>query len=239
LDDFSELITALLSDLNVTSSSSLYPTATIKLALNRAYIKCSRLFRWPALQDAKMTSTQANIEYYDAPEDWSPNSIWRLEVDDEQYGEDPDGSPMVFEDYMQWRRNDDNASSTEKKWAVQWLRYFIYPVPTIAGSNNISIWGQKNGDELVEDDDETIFSHNMPECNEAIVMEAREILKLKGEDQKSVANDQMLSSRALGILTVAFNKIKQEASKYEKTQGMFEVPDYFGKGNTTDKIGRF
>ena len=110
MDDFSELITALLSDLNASTSSSLYPTATIKLALNRAYIKASRLFRWPALQDAKKTSSQINIEYYDAPEDWSPNSIWRLEMDDNQYGEDPDGSPMTFEDYRIWRADSDKSS---------------------------------------------------------------------------------------------------------------------------------
>ena len=239
MNDFSELQTALLSDLNVSYSSSLYPPATIKLALNRAYIKCARLFRWPQLMDAKKTSTQSNIEYYDAPEDWSPNSIWRLEVDDKQYGEDPDGSPMAYEDYLQWRRDEDNDNSTDKKWSVQYLRYFFYPVPTTAGSYNISVWGQKNVNNLDGDTDETIFSHNMPECNEAIVLEAREILKLKGEDQKAVGNDQMLSPKALGILTVSFSKLKQESAKYEKVQPFFNVPDYFGKGNTTDRIGQF
>ena len=233
MNDFSELQTALLSDLNATSNSSLFPTATIKLALNRAYIKAGRLFRWPQLMDAKKTSSQANIEYYDAPESWSPNSIWRLEMDNEQYGEDPDGSPMVFEDYMQWRADSDNDSSTEKKWAVQWLRYFIYPVPTTAGDYNISIWGQKNVETLTDDDDETIFSHNMPECNEAIVLEASAILKKKGEIEKS---GQLASDEAKQILILAFNKIKQEASKYEKVQPMFEVPDLWNRKTTAEQI---
>ena len=186
--------------------------------------------------DAKKTSTEEDIEYYDAPEDWSPNSIWRLEVDDEQYGEDPDGSPMSYDDYMQWRADEDNEDSTDKKWAVQYVRYFIYPVPTTAGSNNISVWGQKNVDELEDDDDETIFSHNMPECNEAVVLEASAILKKKGENDKT---GQMFSEEAKQILAVAFNKLRQEKAKYEKTQAMFNVPNLFGKSTTEDLIGRF
>lgn len=232
MDEFSQLQTALLSDLNATTSSSLYPTATIKLALNRAYIKAGRLFRWPALQDALKTSSQANIEYYDAPEAWSPNSIWRLEMDDDQYGELPDGSPMAFEDYRVWRADEDNASSTKKKWAVQWLRYFIFPVPTTAGTNNISIWGQENVETLTDDDDETIFSGSMPECNEAVVLEASAILKKKGEIEKA---GQLASDEAKQILILAFNKIKQEASKFEKTQGMFEVPDYWNRKTTAEQ----
>jgi len=240
MDLFSELQTALLSDLNASSDSSLYPTATIKLALNRGYIKAGRLFRWPMLEDAKKTSTQLNIEYYDAPDTWSPNSIWRLEMDDEQYGEDPDGSPMAFDDYMQWRRDEDNENSTEKKWAQQQNRYFIYPVPSAGGTNNISIWGQKNVTALSADGDTTIFSYRMPECNEAVVLEAREILKLKGEDEKARNNDIMFSPRALGILTTAFNKLKQEKAKFEKVQPFFNVPDLFAtKGTAEDIIGNF
>jgi hypothetical protein len=234
MDDFSELQTALLSDLNATASSSLFPPATIKLALNRAYIKCARLFRWPQLEDAKKTSSQANIEYYDFPEDWSPDSAFRLEMDDLIYGEDPDGSPMAFNDYLLWKT--DNTSSTEKKWAVHGTQYFIYPTPTAAGSYNISIWGQKNVDTLTNDTDETIFSHNMPECNEAIVLEAGAILKKKGEDDKK---GELFSTEAKGILAVAFNKLKQEKDKYEKTQPFFEVDDMFGKTSTKDIIGNF
>jgi len=237
MDILSEMRTAARSDLNVSSTSSLFPTATIDLALNRAYRKAGSLFRWPSLEDAKKTSTVANQEYYDAPETWRPDSIFRLEVDGNQYGETPDGSPMVYEDYLQWRADSDNDSSTTKKWAVQWLRYFIYPVPTTNGDNNICIWGVKNVVTMDEDTDTTIFSYNSPECNEAVVLEATAILKSKGEDDKS---GQFKSAEAKQILIVSWNKIQQEASKYEKTQPFFYVEDMFSsQGTKTQIIGDF
>lgn len=238
MDSFSEMQTALKSDLNVSNNSSLFPTATLKLALNRAYIKAGRLFRWPQLEDALKTTTQANWYYYDAPRNWSPDSMWRVEVNDEVYGEEPDHSAMDYHDFLDWRADEDNENSTDLKWATQWLRFFIYPTPTVAGLQ-ICVWGQKNVSQLVNDSDTTIFSYNSPEGNEAIVMEAREILKLKGEDDKAKNNELMLSPKALGTLTTMYNKIRQETAKVEKTQPFFHVTDMFGRGNSRNLIGRF
>jgi len=224
MDNLGDMRTAVQSGLNVSSNSSLFPVATIDSAINRAYRKSGGLFRWPALEDAKKTSTVINQEYYDAPTVWRPDSIWRLEVDGDQWGEDPDGSPMAYEDYLTWRANSLNANSTEKKWAVQWLRFFFWPIPTALGANNIHIWGQKNVEELTLITDSTIFTSSIPEGNEAIVLEAVAILKKKGEVEKG---GQMLSEEAKQILIVAYNKIKKEQSKYEKTQPMFEVEDMF------------
>jgi hypothetical protein len=235
MDNLQELDEALRSDLNISSTSSLFPEATRFLALNRSYVKCSRLLRWPKLQDAKKTSTQANIDYYDAPENWTPMCIFRLEVDNEQYGEDPDGNPMEFNDFQIWKN--ENIGSDEKKWSIFYPYYFIYPIPTVAGSNNITIWGQNNVDKLVNLTDETIFSHSLPECNEAIVLEASGMLKRKGETTDK--SGEMVSNEAKQILIVSFNKIKQDMAKVEKTQPFFNVPDFFARGNTGDKIGRF
>lgn len=229
MDTLSELRSVVQSDLNVGSNSSLYPTTRIDSAINRAYVKTSRLFRWPALEDAKTTSTISGQEYYDFPEDWSPDSIWRLAISDEKYGEEPDGSPMRFEDYLIWKA--DNPNSTLKKWSVQWRRFFIYPTPTSNGSNDISIWGQKNVTALSGDSDTTIFSYNMPDCNEAIAMEAEAILKRKGE----ISGD-MYSAEAKQILIVAYNRIRGEQGKYEKVQPFFNTPDFFGKQSSRNQI---
>jgi len=71
-------------------------------------------------------------------------------------------------------------------------------------------------------------------------LEAREILKLKGEDDKARNNDIMFSPRALGILTTAFNKLKQEKAKFEKVNPFFNVPDLFAtKGTAEDIMGNF
>ena len=237
MNTFEDLIIAVQSDLNINDTTPLMPLARVKRAINRAYIKSGGLFRWAGTEDAKKTSTQANLEYYDYPQNWRDDSVWRLEVDGNQYGESPDGSPMKFEDYLIWRKNSNNANSTEKKWANQKRRYFIHPVPVSAGTYNICVWGQKVVDQLTELTDVTIFSYSQPECNEAIILEAEAILKNQVEEEKS---GQFKSSEAKQILVLAWNKIQQEQAKYEKDQPFFDVPDFFSNKNTRENtIGNF
>lgn len=234
MDTFLEMQTAVSDDLTVDSTSSLYNTNVIKRAINRAYRKAGGLFRWPELEDAKKTSTQSGYEYYEYPQNWQPDSIWKVEVDGERYGEDPDGSPISFDDYLNWKK--DNPNSTEKKWSSQWRRYFIHPTPTSNGDNNLYVWGQKAVTGLTENTDITIFSYSMPECNEAIVLEAVAILKAKGEEETKSA---FRSQEAKQILSVAYGKIRQNQNKYEKIQPMWNVPDMFGRRRTKSLIGQF
>lgn len=243
MDYFSDLISAVQSDLTINNDSTLYPLATVKLAVNRGRRKAESLFRWPKLRDAKKTSSRAGIEYYETPETWSPLSTYRLEVDGVQYGETPDGTPMVYEDYLKWRADEYNENSTDKKWARDGNLIFIYPVPTTDGTNNITMWGKKNGNNLVADGDTTIFSFSMPQCNEAIVLEAVAILKAKGQNEKGGV---FRSAEAKQILASEWGKIRQEASKAEKTTSFFDVPNYFpdkgGRGGNTSNgspIGNF
>lgn len=235
MNTLSDIRTAIQTDLNVDSSASLFTPTTIDSAINRAYIKCARLFRFPQLEDAKCTTTQANVEYYDIPSTWTPDSVFLLQIGSDYYGDEPDYSPMTFEDYLSWKADTDNSSSTDKKWAVHGNQYFIYPTPT-ASALVISIWGQKNITALTLDADTTIFTYNMPECNEAILEEAKAMLKHKGEDDKG---GQFFSSKALTTLSVAFNKLKQEKAKEEKENPMLQVFDMFGRAQPSEYIGRF
>lgn len=232
---FSDLVQAVQDDLTVGDESTLYAPALIKRAINRAYRKVAGVFPWPELQDAKKTSTQVNQEYYDYPQNWRSNSIWKLEVDGDRYGEDPDGSPLSFDDYLNWK-TDYPDNTTDKKWANQWRRFFIWPIPTTQGDNNIVVWGVKAVSDLSADADTTIFSYSTPEANEAIELEAGAILKSKGEDDKSA---QFKSTEAKQILAVAWSKIAREQAKYEKNQPFFEVNDMFGGSNSKDLRGRF
>ena len=229
MDLFSELQTTVQSDLNVDSNSTLFPLATIKLAINRAYRKAGGLYRWPELEDSKKTSTVASREYYNYPDTWRPDSIWKLVVGSEDYFD-----PLLFKDYL-YEKENSIPSGADYLWANQWRRYFIYPTPTTDGNNNISIWGAKNVTTLSADADVTIFSYSLPECNEAVVLEAGAILKGKGEDEQK---GQFRSAEAKQILTIAWGKIRQENAKYEKTRPMFDVDDLFGSG-VTSKIGDF
>src|SRR3990167_10265119 len=230
----SDIVVAVQDDLTVGDESTLYSPTLIKRFINRAYRKVAGLFSWPELQDAKKTSTQVDQEYYDYPQNWRSNSIWKLEVDEERYGEDPDGSPLSFDDYLNWQR--DNPDSTDKKWANQWRRFFFTPVPTAAGSNNIHVWGIKAISDLSDDSDTTVFSYSTPECNESIELEAVAILKAKGEDDKAA---QFRSTEAKQILIVAWAKIAKEQSKFEKLYPFFDVPDLFGNSKSKDMRGKF
>ncbi len=230
MDLFSDLQTTVQSDLNVDSNSTLFPLATIKLAINRAYRKAGALFRWPELEDAQKTSSVSTQEYYDYPDTWRPDSMWKLVVDDKDYGD-----PLAFKDYL-YEKEEDIPCGADYIWTSQWRRFFIYPTPTASGNNNISIWGSKVVETLTDDDDVTIFSYSMPECNEAIVLEAVAILKSKGEND---TGSQFKSAEAKQILVLAWGKVQQDQAKYERTQPMFQVNDMFGKNSSKNLTGKF
>lgn len=227
MDTFAELITAVNTDMNTNSDSPLFTPEAVKLAINRAYWKSGSLFLWPETEDGKKTSTIANQEYYDYPKNWIPDSVWKLSVDGVDYG-----TPLVFDDYL-YEKENNYPTGLKKMWTSQWRRYFIYPTPTTNGNNNISVWGQKVVDKLVNNADVTIFSYSMPHCNDAIVLEADAILKSKGENEDS---SEFKSKEAKQILTIAWNKIAKSQSKYRKTTSFFEVPDFFAPNATRKQV---
>lgn len=242
MDTYLDLQTTTQTDLNADSNSTIFPLVNIKSAINRAYLRCGALFRWPQTEDAKKTSSVSGQEYYDYPSNWRPNSVRKLKVDGTDYGD-----PIAFKDYLYEQENNYPTGLTTM-WANQFTRYFIYPTPSTNGSSNIEIWGQKVVSTLTYDDDVTIFSYNMPECNDAIVLEAEYILKMGVEGLKETSISKVGDLRnadALSILTTAWNKIRQELNKYEKTQPFFSVPDFFPDrkpgGNTSNgsPIGDF
>lgn len=229
MDTFLELQTALQSDINANSESTLFTPTAIKLSINRAYRRAGGFFEWPETEDAKKTTTQINQEYYDYPDNWRPDSAWKLTVAAEDYGD-----PLEFKDYL-YEKENSVPSGADLLWSNQWRRFFIYPTPT-AAELEIVIWGHKIVDKLVNDSDLTIFSYAMPECNDAIILEAGAILRAKGEDKET---SEFKSIEAKTILARSWDRIRKEKAKYKKTLSFFNVPDYFGKSNSSSLIGKF
>lgn len=229
MDQLSELRSAVQSDLTLGDESSLYTPATIDLAINRAYRKIGAMYRWEETKDALKTSALANHEYYNYPINWRPNSIWKLTLDGLDYGD-----PLIFKDYL-YEKENNYPSGLEKLWSNYGKRYFISPIPTVDGDKNIVIHGYKFVDKLELDGDITIFSYSMPEINEAIILEAGEILKKKAEVSKADASGsfiamELLSKPAKSIVTTAWTKITQEQNKLRRTTPRFDVPDFFASG---------
>ena len=231
MDSFAELQAIVNGDLSIDTTSSFFTPTLVKLAINRAYIKAGGLYRWKETEDAKKTSSVASQEFYDYPTNWRPNSVWKLKVDGTDYAD-----PLAYKDYL-YEGENDWPSGFVRAWTSQWRRFFIYPIPTTNGVNNIEIWGYKIVDKMVNDSDVTIFSYSMPECNEAIILEAEAILKQKGQEETS---SQFKSAQALQILTIAWGKVQQDQKKYEKTQPFFDVNDMFpdrGRNRTNTSNG--
>jgi hypothetical protein len=234
MDLFSDMIQATQDDLTTGDESSLFDLPLVKRALNRSKRKAYALHRWAELEDAKRTSSLTDQEYYDYPQTWQPDSMWKLKVDGVDLGD-----PLTYHDYL-YETENDFPSGKNSIWSSQWRRFFVRiekVAPTTDGNNNMYIWGQDAGDSLVADSDTTIFSYSMPDCNEAIVLEAVAILKNKGEEEQT---GQFRSLEAKQILGNAWNKIKQNQQKYVKTTPFFNVPDFFARRNKRDtNIGDF
>jgi len=239
MDTLQEMREAVQSDLTVGAESSLLDPTTIDLALNRGYTKIGSMFKWNETRDALKTSAKENREYYDYPNVWRPDTIWKLTIDDLDYGD-----PLTFKDYM-YEKENNFPSGLTKLWTNYGKRYFVYPIPTVEGSNNIKIWGYRFVEKMTEDTDITIFSYSMPEINEAIVLEAGAILKNKAELQQAkrsgiVVGSDLLSQEARSIVVTTWTKITQEQSKLKRTTPQFIVPDYFGNSsNVSSIIGNF
>lgn len=228
MDTFAQMISAVQSDLTINSNSTLFPPATVMLAINRAYRKAASLFKWPETEDSETTGTIASQEYYDYPSNWVPDSIWKVTVNGEDLGD-----PLVFKDYL-YEQENTFPNGIKTIWSSQWRRFFILidgVAPTTTGSNNISIWGHEAVSSLANNDDVTIFSYSQPEINEAIVLEAVAILDSKGG---AMSSGQFKSAEAKQILATAWQKIRQNQTKYEKTTPFFDVPNFFPKSRNKD-----
>ena len=239
METFEEIVDEVQADLTLGDESSFIDRDRVKSVVNRAYRnKVAAIFKWPQTEDAKLTDTIAGAEYYDYPDYWRPNSIWKLVVNGIDYED-----PLHFRDY-QFEKDNLYPSGIKKIWSNKALQYFIIidgAAPTTDGNptypdGNIEIHGQKIPAKLVADGDLTLFSLNMPELNEAIGLEAKAMLKSKGEEDQV---GQFASVEAKQICVTAWKKLSQEMSKYEKTLPQFNVPNLFGKGGSQQIIGNF
>jgi hypothetical protein len=62
------------------------------------------------------------------------------------------------------------------------------------------------------------------------------MMKSKGEEEEK---GQFRSAEAKSILAVSWSRIKKSLAKYEKTQPIFNIPDFFGRSKTSTTTGKF
>lgn len=223
-----DLENELQSQLQIADNSSLFPASRLTKLIQNAYRRATDLYIWLDLVKGKTTHTQAGHEYYDYPQDFRSNTILRMEIDGENY------ERKNFEDYLAYKNN--HPTSNFKMFANFGRQFFVWPVPTSTGTDNLDVWGAVVSDELANSTDETIFSNNKEDCNFAVVGLAFAVamkridLSLSREEETS----------ALAILA---KHNKDEWVHTQRDQRIqhpkFAVPNYFNVSSGYNPVGNF
>lgn len=217
LETYLDLKNETTSRLNAIASSTFFTPTKIGEWVNQAYIWAATLYKWPALERARITKTFANHDYYDYPPDFQTDSLTRLIVDGKKYDK------KDFNDFLDYREA--NPTSTKRIFSDYGRQYFIFPTPTADGDKNIEVWGIIIPARLVNATDKTFFTKSETMGNEAIVKKALSIGLAKGKDKKTGQAEEM---EAGAILTTIYSKIAQRQQEYQRLDHpRFEVPDYF------------
>ena len=212
-----ELEDELLEQILASDNSTLYPRSRLTSLIKNAYTWATQLVPWHDLVRAKETSTLATQENYDYPEEFKSESIQRLEIDSVKY------KRVNFEDYLDFQRR--NPNSDKKLFSSFGRQYFINPVPSMAGNNNISVWGSIEADDLDLSTSETIFSRNKSQGNDAVVRKALSVAVKRLDGGLATKEEESAT-----VLLSRLFKLEQDGTQrnHRIDHPMMHVPDYFG-----------
>jgi len=233
MDTRSEMEAELLAQLQVSTNSSLYPSARLTSLIQNSYKSATSLFKWLALSRAKTTSTSAkavgaDVCYYDYPPEFRTNTIFRVQIDGKEYNR------KGFNSFLDYRNR--YTTGGNKRIFANYQRYLFVSPDTEEGTDNMDVWGIIQAPELSAPTSETIFTGNADDCNMAVVGLAFS-LAMKKVDPK-LADKEKAEAIATLIKTNT-----DEWDEYAKDQQLdtplFEVPDFFGKPDINNMIGQF
>lgn len=232
LETRSDLETELQLQLQSASNSTLFPSTRLTSLIQNAYREATTLFKWLALARAKTTDTIAkgseDNSYYDYPEEFRTNTVFRVEINNLEYNR------KSFESFLDYVAR--NPSNTQKRIFANYQRFVFISPDTTAGTANMDIWGIIQAPELSSASSETIFTGNADNANLAIVSLALALATKK--------IDPNLSQRERSDALMVLGKLNSdEWAQYARDQQldtpMFAVPDFFGQSSINSNIGRF
>jgi hypothetical protein len=209
--------------------STFYTDTKLGEWINLGYKWLGGLKNWPVLETAKKTTSIVKPDFkydiYNYPSDFRTDSLVRLAVDDELWGEkDTDGNikqgKLAFDDFLSFIEN--NPSSEEKFWSDWGRQYFIFP--KLTAGRVISVWGHIYPPKLSDPTDLTVFEGE-PELEEAIIKKAHSIALIKGKRKRE---GQAEEAEAINLANIIWDKImKRQASYLRKDKPFLDVPDFF------------
>lgn len=229
---FLELQNAIYDDLNTTNTDSFFTLALVKRYINRQINRVAGLFPWPHIRIAEIRDSVAGQEWYNYPEDWYQNSIYRLTYNGDKF------NPTNFNDFEDLKADNDKS---EKRFANFENKYFLDPIPTADLVGGISIWGYKKPTILVNDTDVNPFSEDA-EIEEEIVNLTRAMLMQK-QKGSYLAQGRTLEKETIANITAIWKKTYMKEAKFmTKTREMFKPINILNQPSNrsiADRIGNF
>ncbi len=228
-----DLVAEVLAQLQVAINSNRYPSTRILTLVQNAYRRATTLFIWKVLTRARVTSTTGlgagdDETYYDYPEEFRTGSVYRVRIDEKEY------TRKSYESFLDFRDNYPN-NSNELIFANNERYIFISP-DTVVGTSNMDIWGAIEAPALTSSSTKTIFSDNAEEGNNAVV-------RLAVSSAVKKTNPRFAQSEEAAALVTLQKLNTDEWAQYQRDQPidspLLDVPDYFGRFDNSNLVGRF
>lgn len=224
---------AILDELSKSSTDVFHTTAILNRFVQRSVDFCAKYKPWQQTQRAlKQTVTPVGDEtdeYWDYPESFYSDSIYRLKVGSDTY------DPIIFSEYE--NHKEENPTS-EKIWSDHRRQYFIYPVLT--AESIISVWGHERPTAFTGDSDVTPFVDDA-QIEEAILGYALG-LALKKMRGSYLAQGEKRQAEAIALLNAAWaEQQKKQAQKKTKDAEIWQHTDFLSQrgGDRVTKRGSF
>lgn len=227
---FSEFRTALLDDLNLTTSDTVYTTTYLNRVINRGVKWAAGLYPWPHTERAVKRDLESGQEWYDMPENFKMDEIKLVRANGETH------KKLRFREYELYKEDYDN-NATDKVCANYRNRLFINPIPTSDVVGGLKVWGHEVPDTLASDSDTTPFNGDTA-IEEAIFLwcQGEVMKKAKGSSyDRGLALKQEAKVELDRIWRIV---LKRQADYKTKEASVFDVPNLFQHNGHT-KTGSF
>lgn len=225
---FLEMQNAIYDDLGKSNTDPFYTLAIIKRYINRAKNRVEAAHDWPHLERSDIRNSEANQEYYNYPENWKQDSIYKLKFDGDDYDK------VRFKDYLKYQEDNGN-NATDKIFSDFRNRFFINPAPTSVVTGGIEMWGQEYSADMSADADTTPFTLER-EIEEIICNVARG-MAIQKDKSKRKEGIEIVREEMTRLEIINHRILKRQSSYRMKDRKMFEKIDLF-PGETT-RTGNF
>lgn len=208
-----EIKTNIKDDFSIASGANdaFYNDTYIQLVANRAVKWLADLHDWQQTQYGYTRSSVALQEYYNYPEDFKTDRIWKLRFNGINYDR------KSFADYLKYQEDNTN-SATDKIFTDFQRQFFINPAPTTIAT--IEIWGHKMPDTMSASGDTHPFAGEA-DLEEAIVQYGVGIC-LKKARGSNFALGVAEQEKAVAKANKVWETQKKEQAKYQnKDREMF------------------